>query len=224
MNIKPITPAKINYLEIKQRKNKQKDTSKNNIKKTIIITGAISAAALTGMLIVKKTNLLNKISDLVKKQSQTPNNSEFVDSFCKKSNEPKIIKRTLPNGVEKIDKIDKSNLYGTIQKTKLSRPVNGVKTLETFVFPNGDISQISAFDTSGNLIKNVHYNRNYSTRNGLENIIVSTSNGETQIDYEYLRHLPEKIKSVKISYPDGTEKLTSIPLSIKDKLADLIHR
>ncbi len=225
MNIKPITPKKINYVEIKQRKNTQKDT-KNTLKKAAVITGAISAAALIGMLIVKKTNLLNKISSLSNKHIQTPNKNEFFDAFHTKSNKTntQIIRTTLPNGIEKIDKINKSTLYGTTQKTKLSRPINGVKAIETYTFPNGDISKVSAFDASGNIIKNIQYNYLYASKKGLSSVHTTTAAGETKIDFEYLRHLPEKVKSVNITYPDGTTKFTLIPHSLKDKLAELIHR
>lgn len=224
MNIKPITPKRINYVEIKQRKNTQKDT-KNTLKKAVVITGAISAAALTGMLIVKKTNLLTKLSSIVNKKTQAPQN-EFFNSFCPKAkqSDTQIIKTTLPNGVEKIDTIKKHTLYGSVITTKLSHPINGVKTIDTYTFPNGDISKVSAFDASGNIIKNIQYNYLYASKKGLSSVHTTTAAGETKIDFEYLRHLPEKVKSVNITYPDGTTKFTLIPHSLKDKLAELIHR
>ncbi len=226
MNIKPVSAVKTaqNTASVKS-KVKKESQNKNVLPKIIFLTGAMSAAAIGGYLLAKKPpiNIAEKIKKLTEKTQKPPKIT--FDKPLQKPDSPfdvETVTTILKNGVTKTDVIKTNPFIGGDITSTFNPPINGVSSMNIFKFSNGDTSHITTFDSLGNVIKEIQFRHNYSARKRVENIFIDTGKGKTTIDFNFFKQLPEKVKSVTISYPDGSQKVTKIPASIKTKLTNTL--
>lgn len=164
--------SKINSVNTQKVNNKKANevNKKNNAKsialKTAVIAGSLTAATIAGILITKKVNPKN---------------------IFKSEKSEKAVKTVLNNGISKTEKIRQTS-GGKIVKTNFSKPINGVKSMQSCYFSNGDLSNYTTFDNDGKALKRVSFLRTYlqNAKGNLNQVVVEDSKqGISSIAYNY---------------------------------------
>ncbi len=227
MNIRPITECNIQAFQGKKNKSKSQKRDNNILPKALILAGALSAATISGILLIKNPNFSKSLPKHTKNLKETLQSKykelqvQSTAGSIKKPNTSLNIE-VLPSGIQKVEEVTSDIIQGTNILTKLNPSVNGISKIQTHKFVNGDISEITTFDEAGKQLKNIIFYHDYMIGRKPHTITVSdSSKGITKIFYEFLKTNPEKISSVLIENPDGTIQKTTIA---KDKLSDKLSR
>ncbi len=154
--------------------------------------------------------------------------SSTYDFFLKENPSDETIEPVttqLKSGTVRTDKIKSDVMAGTFIESDFNPPVNGVAKMKIIKNASGDIAEIKTFDTDGQVLKNVIYNRDfnsyYHNAHKPQSIVITDNQGRTTtISNDFLNHKPSQIKSVTIKTPDGETKTTVIPHSLSDKIKD----
>ena len=150
------------------------------------------------------------------------------DFFIKETPSEKTIETVtthLKSGTVRTDKITSDVMAGTFIESDFNPPVNGVAKIKIIKNASGDIAEIKTFDTDGQVLKDVIYNRDFNSycynAHKPQSIVITDNQGRTTtISNDFLNHKPSQIKSVSVKTPDGETKTTVIPHSLTDKIKD----
>ncbi len=131
----------------------------------------------------------------------------------------------LKSGTVRTDKIKSDVMAGTFIESDFNPPVNGVAKMKIIKNASGDIAEIKTFDTDGQVLKDVIYNRDfnsyYHNAHKPQSIVITDNQGRTTtISNDFLNHKPSQIKSITVKTSDGKTKTTVIPHSLTDKIKD----
>ncbi len=231
MNVRPISVSECNIQAFQGKKNKSKNPKKDNniVPKALILAGALSAATISGILLIKHKKFPQSLSEHVKNLKETLqskyenkmfelNIKKAADSLNKPNTSLSI--QVLPSGVKKIEEVSSDSLCGTNILTQLTPSVNGVAKIQTHKFVNGDISEITTFDKLGKQLKNILFEHDYiKSRKPHTITITDSSKGITKIFYEFSQKNPNQVSTVIIEKPDGSQKITKIKEKLFDKLS-----
>ncbi len=212
MNIKSINST-IGLYQNFGAKNKQEDNKPKLIEK--IISRAI---------INSGTNQNTPAKENQNSDTETSPKDFFIKEFP--SDETiETVTTHLKSGTVRTDKIRSDVITGTFIESDFNPPVNGVAKMKIIKNASGDIAQIKTFNTDGQVLKDIIYNRDfnsyYHNAHKPQSIVITDNQGRTTtISNSFFNHRPSQIKSVTVQKQDGSTKTTVIPHSLTDKIKD----